>query len=119
MLGATIRSTRVWKRRSKREMRHGTRATSQNRIASATSCWRRGSFWKTRRAAPAGGENRSRVPMISYLHGTVKALEAGRLTLLVNGVGYEVHISLQTYYRLEGQREAALEIYTHVREDTL
>src|SRR5436305_14800173 len=57
--------------------------------------------------------------MISYLQGTVKALEANRATILVGGVGYEVHISLQTYYKLEGQREAALEIYTHVREDTL
>ncbi len=57
--------------------------------------------------------------MISYLQGALKALEANRATVLVGGVGYEVHISLQTYYRLEGQREAALEIYTHVREDTL
>lgn len=30
-----------------------------------------------------------------------------------------MHISLQTYYRLEGAREVALEIYTHVREDVL
>jgi len=57
--------------------------------------------------------------MISYLQGGLKNLEAGRITVLTNGVGYEVHISLQTYYKLEGQREAALEIYTHVREDTL
>ncbi len=39
--------------------------------------------------------------------------------VVTNGVGYEVHISLQTYYKLEGQREVALDIYTHVREDTL
>jgi len=57
--------------------------------------------------------------MIGSLQGALKNLEAGRVTVLTNGVGYEVHISLQTYYRLEGQREAALEIYTHVREDTL
>ena len=57
--------------------------------------------------------------MISYLQGALKALEANRATVLVGGVGYEVHISLQTYYRLEGQREAALQVYTHVREDTL
>ena len=57
--------------------------------------------------------------MISYLQGTLKTLEASRATIVTNGVGYEVHISLQTYYKLEGQREAALEIYTHVREDTL
>jgi|SRR5581483_334588 len=57
--------------------------------------------------------------MIGYLQGTLKEIEATRAVLLVNGVGYEVHISLQTYYRLEGKREGALEIYTHVREDTL
>ena len=57
--------------------------------------------------------------MIGYLQGALKNLEANRATILTSGVGYEVHISLQTYYKLEGQREAALEIYTHVREDTL
>jgi len=57
--------------------------------------------------------------MIGYLHGALKTLEANRALIVTNGVGYEVHISLQTYYKLEGQREAALEIYTHVREDTL
>ena len=57
--------------------------------------------------------------MISYLQGALKNLEANRVTVMTSGVGYEVHISLQTYYKLEGQRDAALEIYTHVREDTL
>ena len=57
--------------------------------------------------------------MIGYLQGALKSLEAGRVTVVTGGVGYEVHISLQTYYRLEGQRDAALEIYTHVREDML
>ncbi|HUJ15131.1 MAG TPA: Holliday junction branch migration protein RuvA [Thermoanaerobaculia bacterium] len=57
--------------------------------------------------------------MIGYLQGTLKKLDANRAVLVAGGVGYEVHISLQTYYKLEGQREAALEIYTHVREDTL
>ncbi|HYC59143.1 MAG TPA: Holliday junction branch migration protein RuvA, partial [Thermoanaerobaculia bacterium] len=31
----------------------------------------------------------------------------------------ELHISLQTYYRLEGKPQVALEVYTHVREDAL
>src|SRR5215212_4449334 len=57
--------------------------------------------------------------MIGYLEGTLKQLDATRALVLAGGVGYEVHISLQTYYRLEGMREAALEIYTHVREDVL
>ena len=57
--------------------------------------------------------------MIGYLQGTLKHLDATRALVVTNGVGYEVHISLQSYYRLEGQREVALEIYTHVREDAL
>lgn len=57
--------------------------------------------------------------MIGYLEGTLRQLDATRALVVAAGVGYEVHISLQTYYRLEGKRDAALDIYTHVREDTL
>jgi Holliday junction DNA helicase RuvA len=57
--------------------------------------------------------------MIAYLAGTLRALDATRALIVAAGVGYEVHISLQTYYRLEGKREAELDIYTHVREDQL
>lgn len=57
--------------------------------------------------------------MIAYLTGTLRALDATRALIVAAGVGYEVHISLQTYYRLEGRREAELDVYTHVREDTL
>ena len=57
--------------------------------------------------------------MIAYLNGTLRHLDATRALIVAAGVGYEVHISLQTYYRLEGRREAELDIYTHVREDTL
>ena len=57
--------------------------------------------------------------MIGYLEGTLKQLDATRALVLAGGVGYEVHISLSTYYRLEGKREVAMEIYTHVREDAL
>ncbi|MDQ3281387.1 MAG: Holliday junction branch migration protein RuvA [Acidobacteriota bacterium] len=57
--------------------------------------------------------------MIGYLEGTLKRLEATHALLLTGGVGYYVHISLSTYYRLEGKKEVALEIFTHVREDAL
>ena len=57
--------------------------------------------------------------MIGYLEGSVRTLEPSRAVVVAGGVGYEIHISLSTYYRLEGKREAALDIYTHVREDTL
>jgi Holliday junction DNA helicase RuvA len=57
--------------------------------------------------------------MIAYLEGTLRALDATRALVVTNGVGYEVHISLATYYRLEGKRDVALDVYTHVREDAL
>jgi Holliday junction DNA helicase RuvA len=57
--------------------------------------------------------------MIGYLEGTLKQLDATRALVLAGGVGYEIHISLQTYYKLEGQKSVALEIFTHVREDAL
>jgi holliday junction DNA helicase RuvA len=57
--------------------------------------------------------------MIGYLSGTLRQLDATRALVVAAGVGYQVHISLQTYYRLEGKRDAELDIYTHVREDTL
>jgi Holliday junction DNA helicase RuvA len=57
--------------------------------------------------------------MIGYLEGSLKQLDATRALVLAGGVGYEVHISLQTYYKLEGQKSVALQIHTHVREDAL
>ena len=57
--------------------------------------------------------------MIGYLSGTLRQLDATRALIVAGGVGYQVHISLQTYYRLEGKREVELDIYTHVREDAL
>src|SRR6476619_7961981 len=57
--------------------------------------------------------------MIGYLEGTLKQLDATRALVLAGGVGYEIHISLQTYYKLEGQKSVALQIHTHVREDAL
>jgi Holliday junction DNA helicase RuvA len=57
--------------------------------------------------------------MIGYLEGSLKQLQATRALVMAGGVGYDVRISLSTYYRLEGKGDVALEIYTHVREDTL
>ncbi|HEX6177323.1 MAG TPA: Holliday junction branch migration protein RuvA [Thermoanaerobaculia bacterium] len=57
--------------------------------------------------------------MIGYLSGTLKRLDATRAVVLAGGVGYNVHISLQTYYELEGRSQVELDIYTHVREDAL
>lgn len=57
--------------------------------------------------------------MIGYLEGKLKYLDATRAVVLTGGVGYEVRISLSTYYGLEGRSDVALEVYTHVREDAL
>jgi Holliday junction DNA helicase RuvA len=57
--------------------------------------------------------------VIGYLEGALRYLDATRAVVLAGGVGYEVHISAQTYYRLEGKQQAQLDIYTHVREDVL
>jgi Holliday junction DNA helicase RuvA len=57
--------------------------------------------------------------VIGYLEGRLKHLDATLAIVLAGGVGYNVHISLQTYYRLEGRPDAALEVYTHVRDDAL
>src|SRR5512132_1355337 len=57
--------------------------------------------------------------MIGYIEGVIHQLEATRAVIIANGVGWDIRISLQTYYHLEGTREGALDIYTHVREDTI
>ena len=57
--------------------------------------------------------------MIGYLEGTLRQLTTDRALVLAGGVGYLVHIPLSTYYKLEGAASASLQIYTHVREDTL
>ena len=57
--------------------------------------------------------------MIGYLEGTLRQLDTTRALVVAGGVGYEVHISASTYYKLEGKRDVSLDIYTHVREDTL
>ncbi|HVT45316.1 MAG TPA: Holliday junction branch migration protein RuvA [Thermoanaerobaculia bacterium] len=57
--------------------------------------------------------------MIGWLEGPIQSLEADRVIINVNGIGYLVHIPLSTYYRLEGAARAALHIHTHVREDAL
>jgi Holliday junction DNA helicase RuvA len=58
--------------------------------------------------------------MIAFLRGRVLDKQPNRIVLDVQGVGYEVHVPLSTYYNLgdEGS-EASLHVYTHVREEAL
>ncbi len=58
--------------------------------------------------------------MIAFLTGRLAFKAPTHLTLDVQGVGYEVHIPLSTYYALPNLDEvAALNIYTHLREDAI
>jgi len=60
--------------------------------------------------------------MIGYLQGNLLRTTPERLLLDVQGVGYEVHIPLSTWYEIEkrpaGER-VALFIHTQVREDDI
>ena len=60
--------------------------------------------------------------MIGYLQGNLLRTTPERLLLDVQGVGYEVHIPLSTWYEIEkrpaGDR-VALYIHTQVREDDI
>jgi len=55
--------------------------------------------------------------MIVRLRGTVLAANPSQLVVDVHGVGYEVHISLNTYSLLSGATEVNLHTWLSIRED--
>jgi holliday junction DNA helicase RuvA len=62
--------------------------------------------------------------MIGYLQGSLLKATPERLLLDVQGVGYEVHVPLSTWYEIEkrggaGAGKVALFIHTQVREDEI
>lgn len=58
--------------------------------------------------------------MIGWLSGTVRQLDPVGIVLLdTGGVGYEIHLSLQTLCGLQQDKPAELFIHTHVREDQI
>ena len=58
--------------------------------------------------------------MIAYLSGKLLSKQPNQVIVDVNGVGYEVHVPLSTFYELgEIGSLVQLRIYTHVREDTI
>ncbi|MBM3818753.1 MAG: Holliday junction branch migration protein RuvA [Acidimicrobiia bacterium] len=58
--------------------------------------------------------------MIAFLRGRVLDKQPNKIVVDVQGVGYEVHVPLSTYYDVgdEGS-DVTLRIHTHVREDAL
>ena len=58
--------------------------------------------------------------MIGFLRGRIADKQPNLLIVDVQGVGYEVHVPLSTFYDAgDVGAEIALRIYTHVREDAL
>jgi Holliday junction DNA helicase RuvA len=58
--------------------------------------------------------------MIAHLRGRLLEKHPNRVIVDVQGVGYEVHVPLSTFYELaEPGAEVSLRIHTHVREDAL
>jgi len=58
--------------------------------------------------------------MIAFLRGRVLDKQPNRLVVDVQGVGYELHVPLSTYYEVgEEGAEIALRVHTHVRDDAL
>jgi Holliday junction DNA helicase RuvA len=58
--------------------------------------------------------------MIAFLRGRVFDKQPNRITIDVQGVGYDVHVPLSTFYEIgdEGS-EVAVRVFTHVREEAL
>ena len=56
--------------------------------------------------------------MIAFLRGRLLDKQPNLLVVDVQGVGYEVHVPLSTYYDVgDAGADVALRIYTHVREE--
>ena len=62
----------------------------------------------------------SRGFMIGHLTGRLIDKQPNRILVDVNGVGYELHVPLSTFYGLgETGETVSVKVYTHVREDAL
>ncbi len=58
--------------------------------------------------------------MIAWLRGRLLEKHPSRVIVDVQGVGYEVHVPLSTFFDMaEPGSEISLRVHTHVREDTL
>ncbi|MSO23059.1 MAG: Holliday junction branch migration protein RuvA [Acidobacteria bacterium] len=58
--------------------------------------------------------------MIAHLSGKLLSKNPNQVIVDVNGVGYEVHVPLSTFYEVgDIGSPVQLRIYTHVREDTI
>lgn len=57
--------------------------------------------------------------MIGYLTGKIISLKPTKILIDVNGVGYIVNISINTFEKISEKETASLHIYTSVKEDSI
>lgn len=57
--------------------------------------------------------------MIGFLKGKLISSKPTQILLDVNGVGYRVSISINTFEKISENEEASLFIHTHVKEDSI
>ncbi|MBR8537931.1 Holliday junction branch migration protein RuvA [Carboxylicivirga sediminis] len=55
--------------------------------------------------------------MYEYISGKIAESSPAHVIIDVNGIGYLLHISLNTFSRLDGKKEAQLFIHENIRED--
>lgn len=57
--------------------------------------------------------------MIGYLNGNIISIKPTKLILDVNGVGYSVNISINTFENITDKKSVSLHVYTSVKEDSI
>lgn len=57
--------------------------------------------------------------MIGHLTGKIISSKPTKILLDVNGVGYSVNISINTFERIAGKGSVSLHIFTNVKEDSI
>jgi Holliday junction DNA helicase RuvA len=57
--------------------------------------------------------------VIGYLTGKIISVKPTQVLIDVNGVGYTVSISINTFEKISGKETASLHIYTNVKEDSI
>ncbi len=57
--------------------------------------------------------------MIGFLSGKIISSKPTKILLDVNGVGYQVNISINTFEQITGKESASLFIHTNVKEDSI
>lgn len=55
--------------------------------------------------------------MYDYIKGSIEELSPAEAVIECHGIGFKLQISLNTYDRLQGQKECRIYVYHHLRED--